>query len=143
MDYTANLPPKLSQTRTTTGGYARGAQPAGSGRITPMREAAVKMALQPAPVAEPVNLGQGENGFVGEDLPSNPEDSQSQQTDAPPIDDSTEAPEVAPTTAAPPPSDETTDPVPGDADPGPTGGAEAPGYQGLTDNAHPRGYPSN
>lgn len=137
MDYTAPMPQKLNQTRSTTGGYQQATQPAGSGRI---RDAAkTGMTMQPSPRArlEPVEVPRG---FVGSELPADPNDAQSQQTQAPPIDDSIAAPAPVPTSATPSEGGES-DSTPGQ-EPTPTGGVESPSYPALTDAAHPRGYPS-
>jgi hypothetical protein len=138
-DYRAQMPPKLSQTRTTTGGHSQ-APITRQGTHTQLKTGG--MTLQPEPHSSPTMPAE-ENGFAPDVVSADTgNDAQDQQTEQPPIEQTTEKPEPVGTSARPPEGGGESDPVPGDADPGPTGGAKKPGYPSMLDEElnHPSGY---
>jgi hypothetical protein len=151
-NYRMPMPAKMGERGNASGGYQRAdvrrvdnSPNIKTGLVDQHGKSVDQVTLQPpgtaAPsVVDPPELGG--NGFEGETLPANPEDAQSRQTTAPPIEQTTEKPEPVPTSARPPEGGGESDAVPGDADPGPAGGAKRPGYPSMLDEElnHPTGY---
>lgn len=148
--YTAPMPQKLSQSRSTPSASVGHAKASITRAPIPQpREPMVKTGgaaknvdLMPSPVAEP-SFPEQESGFAPDIVSADSgDDGQDRATTQPEIEQSTEKPEPVATEAKPPEGGGESDPTPGDADPGPTGGAASPGYASLLteEMGHPRGY---
>lgn len=151
-DYSAPMPQKLSQTRTTTGGYQQGSI-ARAGRHTESIKAGMvdqhgtsvdQVTLQPEPHDSPTMPAE-ENGFapLNGDLPEK-DDAQTAQIHADPVAHETEPAEVIPTTgSAPDEGGSKTKPTVEGVENKPTGSVEEARYPAQIEEAHPVGFPSD
>lgn len=144
-NYTAPMPPKLSQVRSTSGGYGK-APITRAGMHTnasPMMKgaAAKNVDLQPPPTTTSV-FPREQNGFdpLNGDLPP-ADDAQSRQTEAPPIAAETERAAVPETTAEPTSGGESDPIIEGENSA--TGGLQEARYPAKVPAGHPVGFPSN
>jgi len=145
-DYRASLPPKLSQTRTTSGGarYPQ-AQTSRQGmhpRPTAPEPATKNIDMQPAP-GKPAEFPNEESGMNPDVVSADTgHDAQDQATLADPIACETTPTEVIPTTAtAPADGGEETKPVVDGVENEPVGSVSEARYPALTEEAHPVGFP--
>lgn len=92
-------------------------------------------------MSSPSMSGPEGNGFAATELPSNPDDAQSQQTTADPVARETEPAEVIPTTETAPDGGDVSEPTVEGAENPATGSTSEARYPSLIPSATPVGYP--
>jgi hypothetical protein len=142
-DFRASLPPKLSQTRATSGasvGHTRAAITREGMHAQNTAPAVKNVQQQPPPIKEPDfrNPQSGMNpDIVSADTGT---DAQDRQTEQDPLAHETQPAETIPTTATPPEAG-TTEPTIEGVENSPTGSVSEARYPTLIEESHPVGFP--